>query len=283
MLSEVTLGLYKDLASRSMRFGDVGTVRIGTVTGANNFFTLRPTELEEAGIPSAYAQPILTRATQAHASVFTRADMQTLLQQDAKVLLFRPPRGETLHSQAVKYIQNGASSGLQNRYKCSKREPWYVVPVTRRPDAFLLYMSSASPRLILNRARAHCTNAIHAVHWHQDTGVTPSNAALASLTTLTQLGAELEGRSYGDGVLKVEPSAAKRLPLPVGMTGRFVRELAQADSLLRSGKADEATRLADRALLSRVVQAPDLDLLQDAVSELRSRRIMRGRSRPVSG
>lgn len=121
------------------------------------------------------------------------------------------------------------------------------------------------------------------MHWHQDTGVTPSNAALASLTTLTQLGAELEGRSYGDGVLKVEPSAAKHLPLPVGMTGRFVRELAQADSLLRSGKADEATRLADRALLSRVVQASDLDLLQDAVSELRSRRIVRGRSRPVPG
>ncbi len=282
MLDGSTLSTYEELGLRSVKLGNIATVRIGAVTGANEYFTLRPSELREAGIPTRYAQPMITRATQIRVSRFTEADMKSLLNQDAKALLFRPPKNGKLHPKVAEYVELGESLGLQNRYKCSRRKPWYVVPDSPPPDAFLLYMTSIATRLVLNEAGASCTNAIHAVTWRDASRASPASAALASLTTLAQLGAELEGRSYGDGVLKIEPSAAHRLPLPVDERRNLKQELARADLLLRSGRAEDATRLADRTLLSRVTSEKDLGLLREAVFKLRNRRIRRGSSRPTS-
>ncbi len=61
----------------------------------------------------------------------------------------------------------------------------------------------------------------------------------------------MEGRSYGGGVLKVEPSEAKRLLLlpMAGEKERIATRFSDLDALLRAGKKLEATALADRLFL----------------------------------
>ena len=280
LLSTTALEVYDELASRFMKLGDAATVRIGAVTGDNRYFTLRPSELQKAGVPRRYARPIITQATHLRAAVLSRADVERLLREDARVLLFSPPRTGRMHPKVAEYLRLGESLGLPSRHKCSTRKPWYLVPDSSPPNALLLYMTGTAPRLILNKARATCTNTIHAVTWRDPGRAAPASAALALLTTLAQLGAELEGRSYGDGVLKIEPSAANRLPLPMDSRTNKTEDLARADHLLRLDKADEAVSLADQAMLSTIASEDDMALLREAVLELRNRRTRRGSSKP---
>jgi tRNA1(Val) A37 N6-methylase TrmN6 len=279
MMDQAALNIYDGVLPLLPKLGEVATVRIGAVTGSNRYFTLKPSELKEAGVPRRYARPIITRASQLASCVLKKTDVQTLLKADAKALLFSPPLNGRLHPKVLEYIKLGESLGVPTKSKCAGRRPWYRVPGSSPPDAFLLYMAETASRVVLNSAGASCTNAIHALNWRDPKSVRPENVALASLTTLTQLAAELEGRSYGDGVLKLEPSEAARLPLPIIRGKNLEHKLAQADKVWRDDKPHEATRLADSALLFNLLSLADLKMLRRTLHDLRERRLRRASSR----
>lgn len=278
MVDKVALDIYDGVLPLLPKLGEVATVRIGAVTGSNRYFTLKPSELKEAGVPRRYARPIITRASQLASCVLKKTDVQTLLKADAKALLFSPSLNGRLHPKVLEYIKLGESLGVPTKSKCAGRRPWYHVPSSSPPDAFLLYMAETASRVVLNSAGASCTNAIHALSWHEPKSVRPESVALASLTTLTQLAAELEGRSYGDGVLKLEPSEAACLPLPVVKEENIEHQLARADKAWRDGESHEATHLADCALLFNLLSQADLEMLRRTLHDLRERRLRRASS-----
>jgi hypothetical protein len=73
--------------------------------------------------------------------------------------------------------------------------------------------------------------------------------ALGTLSSFSQLSAELVGRSYGGGVLKLEPSELKRLRVPL-VPSTITKVLAKhVNFLLRQGKHAEATSAVDDALI----------------------------------
>jgi hypothetical protein len=92
------------------------------------------------------------------------------------------------------------------------RSPWYAVPIKAPPDLFLGYMAHEMPRLAWNEARAHSTNLIHGVYLT----VPNHGPSIASAWTnpATALSAELEGRMYGGGVLKLETKEAEQVLVP---------------------------------------------------------------------
>ena len=131
------------------------------------------------------------------------------------MLLINVPAGCHLPPGLKNYLAAGERDGVSSGYKCSRRRPWYSVPVTSPPDAFLPYMAGHAPRIIINDAAISCTNSLLRIHWTVAMFSEQIKAlALSSLSTVTQLSAELVGRSYGGGVLKVEPSEAVHLVLP---------------------------------------------------------------------
>ena len=68
------------------------------------------------------------------------------------------------------------------------------------------YMISKRPRISVNVAKAVYTNTLHGIRLHDRLDpVDPRLIALAMYSSATLLSMELEGRSYGGGVLKVEP------------------------------------------------------------------------------
>src|SRR6185503_14399908 len=77
---------------------------------------------------------------------------------------------------------------------------------------------------------------------------------LLSLNSVTMLGAEVLGRSYGGGILKMEPREAAGLPIPAADEARAAWRIlgdrrAAFDAALKRGEWSEVLDEVDQVLL----------------------------------
>jgi hypothetical protein len=237
--------------------GELGKASIGFVSGANEFFVLTPQEATHWRLPETSLQPALIRARQVPGLQITSKDFAAMRAREERCLLWKP--GERLTRAERDYIRRGEDLGYSERYKCRVRSPWYVVPGVAAPDAFLTYMSDVVPRLCLNRARIVASNTLLAVRLPRvPTGLWKA-FGVAFYNSATLLSCERTGRSYGGGVLKLEPREADRVLVPtVDLMARHERLLlklaAEMDKALRDGREgslDETVARIDAVLFER--------------------------------
>jgi len=237
LLSPRALSLYEELSNRNnvRRLSEVAHAGIGYVTGANDFFHLRPSEAKLWEIPHRCLKVAVRRAEQLPAEDVNDGAVEEWLRADEPVLLMDLSREDDLPEPVNRYLATADAQRAKATYKCKHREPWYVVPDVRVPDAFLSYMSGERTTLVANSAACVCTNSVHAVRLKG--GTTVSQLQKAWKHPLTQLSCELEGHPLGGGMLKLEPGEAARTRLPLG---KILLSAAETDELT------EATRTMRR-------------------------------------
>jgi hypothetical protein len=132
-------------------------------------------------------------------------------------------------------------------------------------------MGSTPPQLIVNDAGATCTNAVHRLQKLDTTKASIRAIAAGSWTTLYTLSAELAGRSYGGGVLKLEPGGAARTQLPLPSSAEMLGEIAEG---YEQGGFEAARRVADHELLivGLGLNYKELECLRNAARRLRELR-----------
>jgi hypothetical protein len=196
---------------QTTRLGDVARVSIGYVTGANNFFHLRPTNARKLGIGTEYLHAAVRNGRQLEGHSITRATVARWERNDDQYLLLRIRKGQSLSRPVIKYLDSEEGANASQSYKCRNRRPWYVVPDVFAPDAFMTYMTGRGPELIANTAKCVGTNSLHMVSLNGKMSL----RALSTLweSTLRELSAEIEGHPLGGGLLKIEPREAGRIIL----------------------------------------------------------------------
>lgn len=204
--------LYRDIANRGLvPLGDIATVDIGYVTGDNDFFHCNEAEASSLGIPVDALQPVVRSASQLTGVQITAMQLRRQSRQGMRNLLISIGR-ERSTDDLTDWLTQPAAQRAQSSYKCRIRDPWYSVQLGAVPDYLLPSMASEMPRLYHNTARVHQSNTLLGVRLRS---ARPSNTRLpfAGLfgNPLTRLSAEIEGKRYGGGVLKLEPSDAERL------------------------------------------------------------------------
>nr|MBA2556087.1 N-6 DNA methylase [Chloroflexota bacterium] len=285
--------LYRQVvAEHCVRLGDYGLPELGTVTGANKYFALdEPTRLKfglRADVDVVRISPPGTKHLQSLA--FTRHDWEALRDANERTWLFCPPAGAT--SEAIEnYKARGQSLDVPSAYKCQVRSDWWRPPVVSPPDLFFTYMSHRYPKLVTNRARVSFLNSMHGVRLKPTAPRMSKDALpLLAINSITMLGGEIHGRSYGGGVLKMEPSEARVLPVPnpshlEAAWAVLKPERDRLDRQLRDGRWTNVLARVDEVLLRNVMKlsAPDAGQLHESARTLRARRLARARGRLADG
>ena len=284
LTEEVSLAYSSVVATQDfVTLSDWGDTTLGMVTGNNRYFTLGGDDVSNLGLERRDLLRLSPPGSRHLRGLsLTPQRLRTLEREGQSTWLFRP-EGEP--SVAAKhYISFGEASGVDEAYKCRVRRPWWRVPYLRPADLLLTYMNADTARLCSNIAKAHHLNSVHGVYLHEENRQLGKELlALASLNSVTLLAAELVGRSYGGGVLKIEPREADRWPMPSpalvsASQGALKAVRRRARVLLAAGRVFEVAELVDAALWPHADQA-QLTMFRCSRRALHDRRLVRSRSR----
>lgn len=269
---------------RALRDGGVAanlsahaSVDVGVVTGKNEFFVLTSSQVNELGLEG-HTAPLVSRSAHLKGARVGKADWNAMAAAGDRVhLLHLKPDGGKLSAALARYIRVGEGNEVHKGYKCSIRDPWYAVPSVWTPDGFLFRQIYDFPRMALNQAGATSTDTIHRLTSKKEK---PERVIANTYTWLTAASAEIEGRSYGGGVLELEPTEAERLLMPATLNGAI--PLRECDRLIRAGRLDEVLEENARIVLMghMGLSKSDCFTLRDIWTKMRDRRNARRRRRP---
>lgn len=261
--------------------GTLAEVDVGVVTGRNEFFVVTPADAKRHGI-SRWCEPMIGRSAQIPGVTLTSGEFEALRASDSRCLLVRLPERplEQLSVQARDYIALGERNGAHQGYKCRIRLPlWWTVPSVWTPDAFLLRQIHDGPRIVRNAAGVTCTDTIHRLRVRPN--VSSAQLAAVSMNSVGFAFAEIRGRSYGGGVLELEPSEAEQLPVPAPPWNLPARLI---DGAVRSKNVEEALDLVDHAVMkSSHLDEDKLRMLRSIWRKLYERRSKRRAIRSERG
>lgn len=239
--------LSKVKSSQMSKISTYANVEVGITTGANGYFTV-PQSVVEMYQLQAYARPMVGRSVQVNSLCFTEKDWKKNLRLGAKAnLLVFTPDAKTNGNEGTKaYIENGEQQGINEGYKTSIRDDWFVIPSIKLSDALFLRRNNMYPKFVLNEAGAYTTDTMHRVFIHE--GINRKAFVASYYNSLSFAFAEILGRNFGGGVLELMPSEVGGIYLPYREENEIIFE--QLDKMLREKTpADKMLDYTDEVLL----------------------------------
>ncbi|AZQ77844.1 class I SAM-dependent methyltransferase [Flaviflexus ciconiae] len=253
-------------------------VNVGIVTGRNSFFCLTSEESKSKGLEP-WTIPLLSRSGHLQGVTLTHSDFSENEAKDYRTRLLAIPENTEIHKfpRLASYVQAGEEAEVHTGYKTRIRKSWWSVPSIAIPDGFMLRQIHRSPRIYGNEARATSTDTVHRV-FLETSAFTAEQLSVAALNSVTCALAEVYGRSYGGGILELEPSEASGLLIP---DPKLIEKklVVNVDSLLRLGKEDEARQLVDQVVLQNILNMPSREVegFSRILTTMRERRLKRSR------
>lgn len=276
-LPENTQELYTSLISNPYvtRLGTLTNIKIGYVTGHNEYFHLSYEDIKKWKIQPNEVRPIIRRGRDLNCfGLSTNQKIWDNLAANNKCLLFYPDKKPS--DGAKKYIQFGEKNNVHKGYKCSCREPWWLTPDVNVPNLFLPVMSNGNPRLVANKGGYSGTNTLLALYQNENIKIDSLDISVSSLSSLFQLSAEIEGHMMGGGSLKFEPREAKQILIPdLRVFEIDNNSRKRIEAYISANEFDKATDLVDYLYLSEGLKLTsyEISIIREATEFLKDNRI----------
>jgi adenine-specific DNA-methyltransferase len=227
-----------------LRLGELVSVDVGIVTGRNKFFVVDNHTRDEYEL-SEFVTPLVGRTNAINNIVFDKQKLKDFSDKHPSNLLSLKGIDEKKFTKGLaKYIALGEQEEVHTGYKCRIRKRWYDVPSTHVSDGFLFRQIHKYPLLVSNAVNAACTDTIHRVQLF-DKSICFTQLSASFINSLTFAWSEVCGRSYGGGVLELEPNEAEELPIP------FNKDIE-----------------LDIVLIRKLIESKDIEAVMDYVDEI---------------
>jgi len=212
---------------KGVTLADLFTVKRGLATGCNAFFILTTEQVRQFNLPKKFLKPILPSSRDLETDeIYADENGEPQIQNRRYLLSCDLPENEVKEKYPVlwRYLERGVEAGIDKRYLCQHREPWYSQE-ERPPAPFLCtYMGrptrrSKSPfRFILNHSKATTANVYLLLYPKSDLAASLSKhpelyrKVWKSLSSIAAETLMEEGRVYGGGLHKLEPKELANVP-----------------------------------------------------------------------
>jgi adenine-specific DNA methylase len=250
------------------QFSDIAEVDVGIVTGANDFFLVNQEIVDKYELHK-FSHPMFGRSDHCPGILYSKDVHQANLKKGLPTsFLWFNSNFNNLTKKQQEYIKMGESQNLQSRYKCRIRSPWYTVPSVYSTKIGMLKRSHELPRLIFNKIGAFTTDTAYRI---ESNYLNNELLVYCFINSLTALSAELEGRSYGGGVLELVPSEINRLLIPIADIKK--PDLKGLDQMVRSKNPEVYLPLLDNIILGSIgISKKEQRILFNAWLKLKNRR-----------
>ncbi len=220
------------------------------------------------------------RSVQVPGAIFTKDDLLLNSKIGARSYFLKFPSINKLNDNdlALQYISNGEKEGINKGYKCRIRNEWQIVPSTKISDALFIRRNNIFPKLIINEAAAYTTDTMHRV-WIKD-NVNLKSFVSSYYNSLSLAFTEINGRSYGGGVLELMPSEVGSILLPYNVKNDSL--LPIIDEKLRNKKnIENILNFTNLKILKQNLgfSISDIKLLDGIRKKLLERRLTRGKGK----
>lgn len=213
--------------SPRIKLSDLFTIHRGIATGANRFFILTKEQAQHHQLPGEFLTPILPGARYLPSNeILADSNGDSILEHKLFLLTCPLPEDEIRHNYPTlwHYLQTGVRSGVNQRYLCRHRTPWYAQEKRFAAPFLCTYMGRERTktnkpfRFILNHSHAIAANTYLMLYpnpalqrqlqdqperlrrvWHALNRI-PLNSLITG------------GREYGGGLHKLEPKELARIP-----------------------------------------------------------------------
>jgi len=253
--------------------GHLADVDVGIVTGRNSFFVLNEETVRRLSAEK-YCCPLVGRTGALTSISFRPEDFDLYKSGNPSYLLnLNGIPDYSIPHRLREYIKSAEAEGVHEGYKCRIRKRWFDVPSIYTPDAFLFRQIHSHPLMAVNQAGATSTDTIHRVRLKRP--IDPNLLAALCMNSLTLAWAEVCGRSYGGGVLELEPSEAEELPIPYCPNVQIDPNVV--DELLRKKGVSNALDYVDKIVLQGQLgfSRKEVGDIRSAWTHLRDRRMFR--------
>lgn len=256
------------------KIGDACDIKIGLVTGANKWFTVAYKDALKRGINHRQLKPVITKFSQLNGFEHTNEAHQNLKNGESRAFLLCPKKlvpgsGVDIYLRGLSNIQKESNRTFK------KRTDWFNPDDANIPDAFLTYMFDKSASLVINKSKkVNCTNSIHRVYFKDGVCNRYARAmAISFQSSFSRLSVELNGRAYGSGVQKLEPTAAKEVLFVINedLIEVFNDNWEKINRMASERRLDDASALVDELIYRSVeeISAAQMVEMRMAAAELR--------------
>ncbi|MCM3082146.1 Eco57I restriction-modification methylase domain-containing protein [Brevibacillus invocatus] len=231
----------------------------GIVTAANESFIVSKDVIDKYGL-NEYAHPIIKKSSFVKDSInFTKEDFELLVQSGVptNLLLFSDQDIDQFSEQVQSYLEILKTNGVDKRYKCKKRQKWFIVPSVWSSEGVFFKRSNLFPKVIVNEAKVLVTDTAYRITMRDNYNM--DSFAFSFYNSLTLVYAELYGRFYGGGVLELTPNEFKNLPLPYVEVPKD--RLSELDRMFRDEISfEEILSVTNSYILKEVLNFTDAEI-----------------------
>ena len=265
MLSEEQRAMVNTLRKEKtlVSLVDFCKFRIGYVCADKKFFHPSKETCEHYKLPAESLIPCISNGKEINGGT----GIGTVVEENKQFNNLFVPKKTTAADK--RYIKHGVETGVNLRYKCQQRKPWYITPNIEIPDLILTVFGDA-PKLVVNKGKYAVSNSLLA-------GYIKSSISAEQLTcmwynSLTLLSIELNIHSLGGGVLVMIPGETDKLEIVNTIPPENVASIFEKiDNCIKTKGLQAAYELGDELVLSKIYKLSDeqIQQIKNAVTTLR--------------